>query len=467
MRFVGLNSLVNKARRFVSGNSSVLAEEVKDADKLANILRGALQRVSDLEAKVPAQGTEFEVSCGASGALVSLPHNYGCPVRWWVTGWLQVSGVAYPVTSPNLAEDSSSDSNTLVLRSYTVGRAIVRVEPAQAGVEVGVVVVNGGGGGGGTPTGTGFYHTVGGVMDAAAKKVDLAATADVTGTLPFGNGGTGLTALGSAGQVIRTNAGVTAMEWTNPLAASGVVGRGTYASMPSAGTAGRIYIATDGPLSFYDDGANWQPIALAGNYTATPPVSGFTTIQAGGRSTTISDSKGGILMAMTNGAVANDYRLIVKSTPASSFTVTAHFTPMLLDANYSGAGICIRASSDGMCLFYGPVIVGNAIQLLTRRETASGTGGSPSFTFAADALTLLNHFELTFGNGLWLRLSDDTTTRTFSYSLDGQNFITAGTQTDAGSGMTAPNQAGMWVAQVNNAGSASSAIAFFDSFVMV
>ncbi len=38
-------------------------------------------------------------------------------------------------------------------------------------------------------------------------------TSEVTGTLPVANGGTGLTALGSSLQVLRTNAGMTAMEW--------------------------------------------------------------------------------------------------------------------------------------------------------------------------------------------------------------------------------------------------------------
>lgn len=55
------------------------------------------------------------------------------------------------------------------------------------------IASNGSGGGGGSvPTGTGFYHVTGGVMDAASKAVDLA-TADVTGNLPVShlNSGTG------------------------------------------------------------------------------------------------------------------------------------------------------------------------------------------------------------------------------------------------------------------------------------
>jgi len=42
-----------------------------------------------------------------------------------------------------------------------------------------------------------------------------------TGTLGFARGGTGLAALGAALQVLRTNAGITAMEWATPAAAGG------------------------------------------------------------------------------------------------------------------------------------------------------------------------------------------------------------------------------------------------------
>lgn len=57
--------------------------------------------------------------------------------------------------------------------------------------------VDTGGGGGSTPTGTGFRHVTAGVEDAASAKVNLAAAADVTGTLPVGNGGTGITSFGA------------------------------------------------------------------------------------------------------------------------------------------------------------------------------------------------------------------------------------------------------------------------------
>lgn len=61
-------------------------------------------------------------------------------------------------------------------------------------------------------------------MDAAVNAilpVDL--TSEVTGVLPVSNGGTGLSSLGSAGQVMKVNAGGTALEWGD---AGGVNGSG-------------------------------------------------------------------------------------------------------------------------------------------------------------------------------------------------------------------------------------------------
>jgi hypothetical protein len=45
-------------------------------------------------------------------------------------------------------------------------------------------------------------------------------TTKVTGTLPVANGGTGLTTLGSASQVLRVNSGATALEFATPAVAS-------------------------------------------------------------------------------------------------------------------------------------------------------------------------------------------------------------------------------------------------------
>lgn len=132
MRSVSVLGTVQKSRRTVSRAASVQDEEVKDPGKLAELLRGAMKRIADLEAKVPADAVEFEVIVGAAAALTSMRHNLNGPVRWFVVNWTG-SPTATPVSAPALVVNSTSDNNTLVLKSYVAGQAIIRVERAQAG----------------------------------------------------------------------------------------------------------------------------------------------------------------------------------------------------------------------------------------------------------------------------------------------------------------------------------------------
>ncbi len=59
--------------------------------------------------------------------------------------------------------------------------------------------------GGGVPTGTGAYLVSGGAMVAAAGTINLASSTYVTGILPIANGGIGLSAVGSANTVLKSN----------------------------------------------------------------------------------------------------------------------------------------------------------------------------------------------------------------------------------------------------------------------
>jgi hypothetical protein len=69
----------------------------------------------------------------------------------------------------------------------------------------------------------------------------LPLTTGVTGTLPTANGGTGLSSIGSAGQVIRVNTGATGLEYAS-------VGSGTVTSVDVSGGATGL-TATGGPIT--------------------------------------------------------------------------------------------------------------------------------------------------------------------------------------------------------------------------
>ncbi len=140
MKFVGKTGVIARFRRYVSQSSNVQESDVKDSSKLADLLRTIMRRVSEVEARVPPESVEFEGVCPATGT-VSLSHNFNTAVRWYVTTWIQTDGVAYPEAGAELVQDASSTATTLVLRSYREGRAIIRVEQSQAGLDAGATVV--------------------------------------------------------------------------------------------------------------------------------------------------------------------------------------------------------------------------------------------------------------------------------------------------------------------------------------
>jgi len=76
----------------------------------------------------------------------------------------------------------------------------------------------------------------------------------------------GLNAPQGSGPVVVAN-GVAAVE--QPLALSHMtpwILRGTVAARPAAGTAGRMYIATDAPYQYYDTGATWVAIPVVNRW---------------------------------------------------------------------------------------------------------------------------------------------------------------------------------------------------------
>ena len=85
---------------------------------------------------------------------------------------------------------------------------------------------------------------------------------DVSGTLPVANGGTGLTALGTAGQVLTVNAGATALEFAAAAGGGGsslVTIYANVAALPSSNiSAGQLAFVTDvGRLFIYNAAGAW------------------------------------------------------------------------------------------------------------------------------------------------------------------------------------------------------------------
>lgn len=119
---------LRRERRVTKLGLSVSRDEAKDPSKLAEILRGIIKALDEVDKD---SFIEFEVDLGTGGSLVYLEHRFNGPVRYYVTDWGRIGTGAYPTSAPVLVRDSSSTSSRLVLRSHVAGRAIIRVERAQ------------------------------------------------------------------------------------------------------------------------------------------------------------------------------------------------------------------------------------------------------------------------------------------------------------------------------------------------
>ena len=106
------------------------------------------------------------------------------------------------------------------------------------------------------------------IVDATIANADIAnstinLTTKVTGTLPVANGGTGLAALGTSLQVLRTNTGATALEFATPA-----TGAFTFLGETSASN-----VATVDLNGYFTSSYDYYQIYLDDVYTATNNVS--------------------------------------------------------------------------------------------------------------------------------------------------------------------------------------------------
>ncbi len=121
--FINLTGTIKPANRPAVHGSTVGQDEIQEPERLAQVLTELMKRVRSLEGVQASNYTEFEVSLPASGT-VQIAHNFGCPVRYWVTSWKSAGVVSVSMN------ESESTENVLVINSTVAGRATVRVEKA-------------------------------------------------------------------------------------------------------------------------------------------------------------------------------------------------------------------------------------------------------------------------------------------------------------------------------------------------
>lgn len=122
-----VNSKTGKTRsldRKTQADERVPEADVQEPPKLARLLTRILGDLAALKRPFVPRRTDFEdVDVDDTGTTkYRFPHGFGDRVRWWVVDWSSVAGW------PALIKDDSSDKDTLVLVSLTIGTATIRVE---------------------------------------------------------------------------------------------------------------------------------------------------------------------------------------------------------------------------------------------------------------------------------------------------------------------------------------------------
>ncbi len=183
---------------------------------------------------------------------------------------------------------------------------------------------------------------------------------------------------------------------------------GAYASLPAAGTPGRLYLPTDSLYDhLYDNGASWDH--FVGPWKCMPPVLGdFTWVNQ--ETATAVSTYGGIYLHAP--AVSGDHYRILKKSKTGIYTITALMAYNFLAAGAAPqGGFCWRQSSDGK-------ICAAVLKYETSWQACSGKFNSPTSynDWYVQTATLHSMY-------YWLRIAQDASNRICSVSLHGNNFI--------------------------------------------
>lgn len=144
----------------------------------------------------------------------------------------------------------------------------------------------------------------------------LPLTSGVTGTLPTSNGGTGLSALGTAGQVLTVNSGATAPAWTAPV---------------TSNTAS-AFISTNGTV----------PNGAWGNITSVSLTAGTWLVSAQALVSKAAD------LALSPTSASNTSAYVSISTVSSSFSYgSAYMTKVITLATTTTVYLVVYGTSSG------------------------------------------------------------------------------------------------------------------------
>lgn len=207
--------------------------------------------------------------------------------------------------------------------------------------------------------------------------------------------------------------------WSTPAGGGGgsSITSGTYAALPAAGTAGNVYLPTDGVSELYDTGAAWAPWGPI--WPLTPlDDSVFSWVNQGTSSTTSAKGYVYLLGQLPNGTI--QLRGRTKSAPSTPYTITMGLIPLLNSQSSFDLGLFFRASGAGTLATIGV----NSNQGSASGESSISIVSRYWNSATSISATNAQSFIQLGSSMVWLRITDNGTNRISSYSVDGYNFIT-------------------------------------------
>lgn len=185
---------------------------------------------------------------------------------------------------------------------------------------------------------------------------------------------------------------------------------GTFAALPSPSSTynGSEYVTTNSPYFFVGASAAWQGF-LPGAGAVSPTVPSFAWANQGGAS--VSTTEGGEAITAPANSGTN-VRVRFVADPATPYSVTAGFTLGINNQNYYNAGLCLYNSSSGKVMIFGPNSQFPFGVQINRFNTVTSFNSATTNMWLAPS-----------GTVLWLKIRDDGTNYTFSYSTDAVNYV--------------------------------------------
>lgn len=222
------------------------------------------------------------------------------------------------------------------------------------------------------------------------------------------------------------------------------VQRGNYASLPSAGNAGAIYLGNDSPVAARDNGSVWDMFAVKGTGFTDPNSVSWAWVNQ--NTATITSNYGGLYLSSP--VVGSDQLNIYETTLTSN--VAGHSATFFCCLSGGGvsstnwhAGFCLRAPSIdnkiAIILLGGGNSNNNSIAFYSVTGPTSPSYGSRQ----SKTYTQANFWPM--GRYFWIRRLLNSTNQLWQFSNDGITFATVITlgSTDSLSGT--PTKIGFYV----------------------